>query len=245
MFGLMKKSEEAMAARTPVAVVEPEPVVPAPVVMPDKPAARKADPMLSESGYSQYAAVAEKVGFMVPEMLIERLKLFLIKQDLPVYELANVVKYMDAIAKRDNPDGYGWHWKPLRSADTKLAIHFGTAGSDSRSAWEMRISGMKQEKVLASDYFASVTYWGSHAAETPGYDKVVPVHALERVAMIEKEFGPGKVAFAVSDYATQPHIRPDPFLMAMVPNQKIGEGVGRFVIDVWDEPGFGILDMVK
>jgi hypothetical protein len=40
-------------------------------------------------------------------------------------------------------------------------------------------------------------------------------------------------------------IRPDPFLMAVIPNPELEHGKGRFVIDVWDEPGFGIGSMVK
>lgn len=236
-------AEKPVVPQQEVAVVE-EPVF----IMPNKPQAFKADPMLSEGAYTQYASVAESVGFMVPEMLVERLKLFLIKHDLPVYELQSVVAYMDAISKRDNPKGYGWHWRPLRTSDTDFGLHFGQAGSDSgEDVWVTMTRGRtEQEKVLASDYFRSTVYYGSgHSAKVGGYDKVVPIHALERVALIEKEFGPGKVAFAVSDYATEPHVRPDPFLMAMVPNSRIGEGHGRFVIDVWDEPGFGILDMVK
>lgn len=254
MFGLLKKSEALMAERAVVmapvaveaAVIEAAPVIEE-IPFPDKPTAFKADPMLSEDAYTQYADVASQVGFMVPEMLIERLKLFLIKRDLPVYELKAVVKYMDAIAKRDNPNGYGWHWLPLRDSDTKFGLHFGTAGSNGNGVFDMWMSRgrEKEEKILATDYFASAHYWNGGSSPVAGYNKVVPMHALQRVALIEKEFGPGKVAFAVSDYATEPHIRPDPFLMAMVPNSRVSEGVGRFVIDVWDEPGFGILEMVK
>lgn len=42
-----------------------------------------------------------------------------------------------------------------------------------------------------------------------------------------------------------PAFRADPFLMAVVPNAKVREGVGRFIIDFWDEPGFGIDQMLK
>jgi len=38
---------------------------------------------------------------------------------------------------------------------------------------------------------------------------------------------------------------PDPFLMAVVPNPNLARGIGRFVIDFWDEPGFGIEHMLK
>jgi hypothetical protein len=37
-----------------------------------------------------------------------------------------------------------------------------------------------------------------------------------------------------------PRVWPDPFLMAVIPNRDVIYGVGYFVIDVWDEPGFGL-----
>jgi hypothetical protein len=87
--------------------------------------------------------------------------------------------------------------------------------------------------------------WRTDAS--PAYTRTIPLHALKKVALIEKEYGVGKVAFLVSDYTTAPHqvVNPDPFLMAVVPNSAVGFGKGRFVIDVWDEPGFGIARMVK
>ncbi len=91
----------------------------------------------------------------------------------------------------------------------------------------------------ASDYFAG--------AESKVYVRTIPLHALKKMARIEKEFGIGKVGFLVTDYVTEPHvvIQPDPFLMAVVPNVGVAKGVGRFIIDVWDEPGFGISQMMK
>ncbi len=51
----------------------------------------------------------------------------------------------------------------------------------------------------------------------------------------------------MTEYTTQPHVvvNPDPFLMAVIPNSAVAHGKGRFIIDVWDEPGFGISRMVK
>jgi hypothetical protein len=31
----------------------------------------------------------------------------------------------------------------------------------------------------------------------------------------------------------------------VIPNASLDRGVGRFVIDFWDEPGFGVALMVK
>jgi hypothetical protein len=78
------------------------------------------------------------------------------------------------------------------------------------------------------------------------YTRLIPMHALKKIALVEKEFK-GKVNFLVTEYTTQPHVvvTPDPFLMAVIPNPAIHTGKGRFIIDVWDEPGFGITRMVK
>ena len=77
------------------------------------------------------------------------------------------------------------------------------------------------------------------------YDKLIPIHALRKVAETEKEYA-DPVAFFVCDYAPAPHIEhPDPFLMAVVNNARLAQGVGRFIIDFWDEPGFGIEQMMK
>lgn len=78
------------------------------------------------------------------------------------------------------------------------------------------------------------------------YDKTIPLHALRKVAAIERDFKTAPVSFFVCDYAPAPEIEhPDPFLMAAIDNPKLGIGVGRFIIDFWDEPGFGIDRMVK
>lgn len=213
-------------------IVEP---VPAPALppMPQKPAAGRAEPSLTQSDYDRYAAAADAVGFVSQEALIERVKLLLVKHDIPVYDLTTVVAYMDALAARENPTGYGWQWVPLRPVDGQPDLSFGTGS-------RLRHNNLK---TPASDYFAY--YSEEFGARRTSYDKVVPVRALERVALLEGEIGPNRVAFAVSDYATEPHRDPDPFLMLIVPNKHLREGVGRFVIDVWNEPGFGIMEMIR
>lgn len=77
------------------------------------------------------------------------------------------------------------------------------------------------------------------------YDKTIPLHALRKVAKITRAFG-AKVGLFVCDYALAPQIQyPDPFLMAVVSNPRVGNGTGRFVIDFWDEPGFGLDRQLK
>lgn len=80
------------------------------------------------------------------------------------------------------------------------------------------------------------------------YRRAIPLHALRKIALIEKEFaGPIRPVFLVTEYTTEAQvvIRPDPFLMAVIPNELVAQGQGRFIIDVWDEPGFGIERMLK
>lgn len=76
------------------------------------------------------------------------------------------------------------------------------------------------------DVDEAVTARGGHI-----YDKAVPLHALQKVEALEAEFGEGVLSFHVSDYQAQ---HPDPFLMVWT-----GSG-DPYVIDVWDEPGFGV-----
>jgi hypothetical protein len=81
---------------------------------------------------------------------------------------------------------------------------------------------------------------------SPTYTRTIPLHALHKIALIEREF-PGKVVFLVTEYTTTAHEyipRPDPFLMAVIPNLGVAHGKGRFIIDVWDEPGFGLAEML-
>jgi hypothetical protein len=82
---------------------------------------------------------------------------------------------------------------------------------------------------------------------SPAYTRTLPLHALKKIALVEKNFTACKPVFLVTDYTVQPHIiiNPDPFLMAVIPNSAVAHGKGRFIIDVWDEPGFGIERMVK
>jgi hypothetical protein len=134
-----------------------------------------------------------------------------------------------------------------------LGVEFGTECSEKR--WS---SFKEPAKTPASDYYKgprdvpeqnSGMGWTHPAHRAAGssmpYDRAVPVHALRKVSLIEKSFK-GDVGFLVNDYALAPHIvNPDPFLMVVIPNPKLNLGIGRFVIDFWDEPGFGIEQMIK
>ena len=70
------------------------------------------------------------------------------------------------------------------------------------------------------------------------YGKPIPLHALKKVVLIEEHFH-DEVKMFVSDYAVK---NPDPFLMALIEGNRL---VHCYVIDVWDEPGFGLAQQLK
>lgn len=205
-----------------------------PLAVPDKIVPSPEHTTVDAAGFARYRAVAETVGVAPAEMSIESFRSFLADHHMPVYALPKVVEYMDAVAARDNSTGWGWQWAPLRAKDIVGDMSFGKAAFGcnvcvtSRNGVYVQVS----EKTAASDFFA--------AKGATIYARTIPLHALEKVALIEKEFGVGKVAFLVSDYTTEGMVRVDPFLMAVILSPSTMHGAGRFVIDAWDEPGFGI-----
>lgn len=186
---------------------------------------------------AEYTALANKIGVAPPLLQVEELKLTLRALDLPVYSLPEVVSYMDAKAARESKSGAGWRWVPLRAKD-RVAARFGAAPR--HTGW--RDAGLAVPMFThASDYYDD----DDHDNCRGPYAHVVPMHALQRVAQIEDKHKGGAV-FMVSDYAVAPHVTyPDPFLMVLVPNPSLGQGIGRFVIDFWDEPGFGFTSMLR
>ena len=228
--------------------------------------------VMDEAAIAEYRGVANEIGMPSEDLLVEEFRIFLARHDIPTFNIQEVVTYMDGVAAKDNPAGLGWHWCPLRTKDVAVApmrfgkpaerkIHETIDGSGNRSA--------NTTTKRASDYYESHRFamleersrhpylqqvdWNEHLSSA--YSHVVPLHALKKVMLIEREFGPGKAAFLVSDYTLVPHKEsymttdlrpnPDPFLMAVIPNRGVAHGKGRFIIDVWDEPGFGIAQMVK
>lgn len=173
-----------------------------------------------------YEEAARAIGYDSVDLRVERLRAWLHKMDWPVYDLKTVVAHMDARAAAEGAK-WGWEWNPLRERD-RLARHsFGVS-----AAHALDIAS-RQDRP-ASDHYSG----------RPLYNKVVPLHALKKVAALEAAL-PGQVAFMVSDYAPAPEFKVDPFLMAVVENPLLHSGYGRFVIDVWDEPGFGLEEMLK
>lgn len=204
---------------------------------------------------AEYRSLADSIGVKHPhieaDLAIEDFKTFLRRKDWPVFSLATVVEYMDKKSAEESAAKAGWHWRPLREKDNIRNASFGKPARQ----WQ------GSEIVPASDHYAGPRKerqmaWSNQgqqqieqlkeiAASALPYDKLVPLHALRKVAAVEKEFGK-PVAFFVCDYAPAPHIEyPDPFLMAVIDHPRLGAGVGRFVIDFWDEPGFGLDEALK
>lgn len=197
----------------------------------------------------EYKELAATLGVTAPDLNIEKMKATLHKLDIPVYNLLEVKRYMDERAAKES-DKAGWCWKPLRSCDQIDGTEWGTRPEHNRN--------MMGDSIIkaASDWYRGlhtdvVHHEGRKMTHTypniQPYKRTIPLHALRRMAAIEKEFNDkGNAKFFVSDYQPIPAVRnPDPFLMVVVPNPLVHHGDGRFVIDFWDEPGFGIESMVK
>ena len=245
---------------------------------------------MDEGQLVEYREVADAVGLDPSDLAVEEFRLFLVKHDIPVFNVNEVASYMDELTARDNPSKLGWHWCPVRPRDAKAAMSFGRPSVQDQSGIFFRASGgggggsahgivsignmtgpmravdiarlqqqqqMQHQMLLNQAMGQAGSYSGPQhiragsdfydSSRAQPYALTIPLHALKKIALIEKEFGAGKVSFLVTDYTTQPHvvITPDPFLMAVVPNSAVVHGKGRFIIDVWDEPGFGLARMLK
>ncbi len=186
-----------------------------------KPVPMDASP--SQENMEEYLEVAKRLNVRVAGIAGQQFLNFMRLVDLPIYHLPTVAKYMDRISARDG-FGHGWVWKPLRIKDHEAI--FGSA-RDILLSTSMFLSS-RDIRDVRSDSIRS-----QHTV----YDKPVPLRVLKRLERIEKE-SPVKVSFLVSDYATRDDIAPDPFLLAYLNTAE------RYVVDFWDEPGFGLNQMI-
>jgi hypothetical protein len=236
MFGLSTKERNTINA---AARAVPAPVSQAVVIMAEPehvvPKMAAPTPIKAESRASElaaYAEMAKQIGLPVPELEIERFRSVLADLDFPIYSLNEVVAYMDDKAKREG-EQWGWRWLALREKDRYGGMFDGRFPNG--QGWES-----DDTRAPSSDLYRAADRWGPW----PLYSRTVPLHALQRIAAIEVKYDK-PVHFMVSDYAPQPQYAPDPFLLAVIPNEQLSRGIGRFVIDFWDEPGFGITSMLK
>ncbi len=216
--------------------------------------ARVDNNLMPATSLAEYKRVAAEVGIPLADVLVEEFRAFLVEHDIPTFNHQEVVKYMDEIAAKDNPTKLGWHWCPMRPKDTEIGLTFGRPAKRERD-WNG--NGHADKVTTASDFYESHRFqelaqrdhqpsdW--RTATSPAYTRTLPLHALKKVALIERNFKAAQIVFLVTDYTIAPHIivDPDPFLMAVIPNSAVSHGKGRFIIDVWDEPGFGIERMLK
>src|SRR5258706_15751955 len=135
----------------------------------------------------EYAELATIVGIAPTELTIEAFKAFLHEHDIPVFNLKEVIAYMDDKAKRESKNQAGWEWRPLREKDRRN-IWFG------RSAW--RGSDRRGNQGHGSIVTPASDLYSGNAQRN--YDKLVPLHDLKKVALIEKHFG-DKVGMFVCD----------------------------------------------
>lgn len=207
----------------------------------------------AQSGLLQeYAELSRTLGIANPyidaDLKVEKFKTFLRMKDWPIFSLPTVVAYMDKKSDTESAAKFGWHWRPLRLKDDIKNAQFGTPARQwgpeeihTQPASD-HYHGPHTERRMRWSNSGQQHNEATEEIESSGlpYDKLVPIHALRKVAEVEREFS-GPVSFFVCDYAPAPHIEhPDPFLMAVIDNARLNQGVGRFVIDFWDEPGFGL-----
>jgi hypothetical protein len=158
----------------------------------------------------EYLETAARVKLDSPKVLRARLEYFLATNGWPVYPYDRVWSYLEQLADQENQRVYG------RQRDQAIE-----EPSITRSSWS--------RAPQINPYWAPLRSLDDSEDEPVAvYDKDVPLHALQKVEILDREFGEGVLQFFVSDYQAT---KPDPFLMVVAGN-------GRFVIDVWDEPGW-------
>lgn len=232
-----------------------------------------------------YVKIADAANVSSPAITIEQFRGMLAEHDIPVFNRARVVAYMDSVARRENKTGLGWHWKPLRSIDGRPAMAWGrdsamqphpqsqgphrdalhalgepthqreierlraqqsNAMRNMQAHMEAGWTGLPTSSHQRPQVLQAVPMSDFYVGDNriPTYERAVPLHALTKAALIRERFG-SQVCLLVSDYTTRSDFYiadPDPFLLAVIPNREVQHGVGQFVIDVWDEPGFGLAD---
>lgn len=161
-----------------------------------------------------YEEVAQSLGFAPTELVRVQLLEFFEEESIKLYDYNQVSAWMTG--KRRQAKAWPWCWRPLRKKDIITGYHWGY------DEWHNKLS----------DGFYDSKKWSCRP-----YERLVPLHALEKVARIEAKFG-DRVKFLVSDY---PASDPDPFIMVRPAMSDSGtEAEYNLIFDVWDEPGFGV-----
>jgi hypothetical protein len=159
-----------------------------------------------------YLERAARVKLDSPPIVAARLENWLALHGCPVYNLPKVEEYLYQVARRD-------------AAREGAADRSGVAIS--RQSETLPYWAPLRTVDRCDEFTLPWGSWGS-VSKAPVYDRYVPAHALDKVETLEADLGERVLKFAVSDYAV---VKPDPFLMVLA-------GHKRYVIDVWDEPGW-------
>jgi hypothetical protein len=188
---------------------------PAPVI--PFPTARHILRSVGTAKQQTYEEVAESIGFAPSELIVTQIANFLEEEGIQRYDWGEVDRWLKSKLKEMNAET--WCWRPLRTRDRITEYRWG------RVDWingEHRWSG----GFYRNDY-------------CPVYDRLVPAHALQKVAKIDTRFGEQTKIF-VSDFYDGRNIDPDPFIMVRPAVHSYDVLASTFIFDVWDEPGFGL-----
>lgn len=175
------------------------------------PTAQVPDRLVEKDTQRSYEEAAESLGFEPAELVRAQLIAFFETENIQLYDYHQVNAWLTN--KRKEAGAENWCWRPLREKDVIEEYRW---GERSNGRW--------------SDGF-----YNQGQSSCRPYDRLVPLHALQKVEKIEEVFGE-KVKFLVSDY-DDPDV--DPFIMVRPTKMNSGGSEYMMIFDVWDEPGFG------
>jgi len=180
------------------------------------PSAKVPERMVESQKQRSYEEVAQSLGFVPAELTRAQLLEFFEEEDIKLYDYEQVRAWLTE--KKKQADAEHWCWRALREKDIIIGYLWG---------WD------REKDVWNDGFYSSVNMsW-----QCRPYERLVPLHALERVVKIEERFG-DRVKFFVSDYAA-PDV--DPFIMVRPAMCHSGTTADyNLIFDVWDEPGFGV-----
>lgn len=206
MFGLKRRQEPQ---ETPVAVPQTATVIP-------YPSAKVPERMVEPDKQRSYEEVSRSLGFEPAELTRAQLLEFFEDEGIKLYDYGQVYAWLSNKKKEANVEC--WCWRALREKDVIAGYRWGF--NHQTTSWD-------------DGFYSSRNDQGWQCRP---YDRLVPLHALEKVAKIEAKFG-DRVKFFVSDYA-RPDV--DPFIMVRPAMCDSGtQAEYNLIFDAWDEPGFG------
>ena len=208
MFALRKKQVDQVALAE---VAELERMVDIPF-----PTARVPLRLVEPQKQRSYEEVAQSLGFIPAELIRAQLLEFFEDEGIKLYDYDQVNAWLTK--KKVEAKAENWCWRALREKDIITRYQW---GHDHQTG-----------KWSDGFYSSSGKSW-----QCRPYERLVPLHALEKVAKIEAKFG-DRVKFLVSDYAV-PNV--DPFIMVRPAMCDSGTNAEYdLIFDVWNEPGFGV-----